>query len=602
MKPDGCYTAVTNEADLRDLAYVLSDFGTTIGLDTETTGVDYLTCELVGISITHRAKFGKYIPVKRHVKQVFLWDNSDDYLPIDMIAHYLNPILSDPNKIKILHNAKFDMHVLHRHGFDLQQPIFDTMIGAWVLGNIHGARFGLKDLAKRKLGYEMTEFKDLVGKKGTFDDVPLKDATAYAACDSDMTLRLYELEVERFKQYPTLIPTLELEQPCVEVLKKMEEVGAMVDQEYLKSLSKPLGRQMKNYEDFIYRRFGVFNINSHDELIDKINRHLGLKLEDAQFDTIVKYKDDHPVLDAYLRWAKRQKLKSVYVDGVLKLVNGNSRVHTEFKQNKKTGRISSNNPNLQNIPTKKDDDEYKADLPELRQSFMSGQDKTIVSIDYSQLELRIMAHIAGEDAWIAAFNSGVDIHEATAKAMFKVDRVNKDQRKAAKTINFGLLYLMTEFGLSKKLKCTIDEAKEFIDKFFENLPMIKQYMVDRKNEVVNRKYVETEMGRRLYFNYDLSNPKALPASIREGTNLPIQGLAADIVKKAMLEVDKLLDNYYSKMILQVHDELVIEAVNDEMPVIIPKIRDIMENIYRLDVPLVVDCEVGANWGQLRNYV
>lgn len=602
IKPNGTYISIITEGDLKDLAYILSEFGTEIAIDTETTGLEYLKAELLGISITHRGKLGYYIPVKRHATQLTLWDNPKDYLDIDIVREHLNPILSDINKIKILHNAKYDLHILHRHGFDLREPIFDTMIGAWVLGNVHGARYGLKELSENKFNISMTTFKDLVGK-GSFEDVPLRDATDYAGPDADMTKRLYDLEMETLKSYEFLRPVMELEMKCMLPLKKMEEVGALIDVEYLEKLEKPLAKQMAGYENIVHQHFGDFNINSNEQLLDKINRHLKLKIEDTKFETIVKYKDDFPVLEAYLRWGKRQKLHSVYVIGILERLDESHRVHTEFQQNKKTGRLSSNNPNLQNIPTKKDEDEYAKDLPSIRKAFIVKEGCKFVSIDYSQLELRITAHRADETPWIEAYKKGTDIHKATAAAVFKIpiSQVTKEQRFKAKAVNFGLLYGMSEYGLARRIKVSVDEAKEFINRYFENLPNIQKYIADRKREVIEKKYVETDFGRRLYFKYDLTNPKSLPAAQREGINMPIQGQAADIVKKAMVEVDSLLDNYKSKLILQVHDELDFEMYEEEMPILIPQIVDIMSNVFTLKVPLQVDVEYGDNWEQLRDW-
>lgn len=608
-QPDGTYQAITTVADLKDLAYVLGDFGEVISLDTETTSLDYLTCELLGISITHKPGLGYYIPVKRHLRQELLWDNPSDFLDIEIVRFYLNPVLSNPRKVKTLHNAKFDLHVLERHGFIISEPVYDTMIGAWVLGNVHGARYGLKDLAERKLGFKMTEFKEVAGKHKDFSLVPLKEATLYAAADADMTARLYVIEEEKFHNGSShLVPTRDLEMPCVRVLKKMEEVGALIDRPYLSGLDAPLRRQMKFHEKRVYDNFGDFNINSQDELKDKIYRHLGVVIPDVKFSTLFELKENYPIIESILHYTKRQKIHSVYVKGILELLDSNDRVHTEYRQNLKTGRLSSNHPNLQNIPTKKDDDsaadhEFVKDLPLIRKAFIAKPDYKIVSIDYSQLELRITAHLANEQSWIDAFANGVDIHKATAATVLKIplSKVNKEQRRKAKAINFGLLYGMTEFGLSKRINCSIDEAKEFIAQYFEHLDGIRRYIENRRAEVRGRKFVQTEIGRRLYFNWNLENPKSLPAAEREGINMPVQGQAADIVKKAMVEIDSLLDNYRTKMILQVHDELDFEMPISEMPILIPQIKEIMEGVFKLKVDLKCDVEYGDNWEELQDY-
>lgn len=609
MKPDGVYQAIVTEADLKDLAYVLDEFGEVISLDTETTGLEYLSSQLLGISITHKAGFGYYIPVQRHLRQELLWDNPRDFLDIDLVRAYLNPILSNPRKTKVLHNAKYDMHILKRHGFTLVEPIYDTLIGAWVLGNVHGARYGLKDLAERKLGIQMTEFAEVAGKSKDFSMVPLREATSYAAADADMTHRLFQLEEMKFQNGSgSLVATRNLEMPCVRVLQKMEEVGARIDKVYLKSLDSPLYKKLKLHEKRVLDHFGKFNINSKDELKDRIYRYLGVQVADTKFETLINLREQHPVIDSILHYTKGQKIHSTYILGILALLDDEDRVHTEYRQNLKTGRLSSNNPNLQNIPTKKDDDtdaayDFVKDLPLIRKAFIAKPEHRIVSIDYSQLELRITAHLANEPTWIEAFATGVDIHKATAATILKVplSRVTKEQRRKAKSVNFGLLYGMTEYGLSRRLKITIDEAREFIDTYFEHLPQIRKYVEDRKAEVRGRRYVETEIGRRLYFNWNTENTKSLPAAEREGINMPVQGMAADIVKKAMVEVDRLLNNYQSKMILQVHDELDFEMHESEMGILIPQIKEIMEAVFTLRVALVCDVEVGDNWEELQDY-
>lgn len=606
MKPDGIYQAITTEADLKDLVYVINEFNYDVAIDTETSSVDPFSCELYGISISYKPGFACYIPVKRHLSQMMLWDNPSEFLPIEILQQYLHPIFFNESKKKILHNAKFDMHVLERHGFYLVNPVYDTMIGAWILGNKHGVRYGLKDLVDKKLGFQMTTFKEVVGKKKNFSEVPLPDAVKYAAADADMTLRLHNMIEDVFPKYPSLLPTRELEMPIVRVLKDMEAVGALIDKSYLESLNKPLKRQMNLYSKMVYDTLGEFNINSGEQLKDKLNKHCHLRLEDTQFETLIKHKDENLVIDSYLRYAKRQKLQSVYVEGILKLLDKDDRVHTEFRQNKKTGRLSSNNPNAQNIPTKKDEDEYAKDLPEIRKAFIADPGCKIVSIDYSQLELRITAHRANEPAWIEAFNKNVDIHKATAAAVLKIpiSKVTKEQRFRAKAINFGLLYGMSEYGLSKRINVSIDEAREFINTYFENLPMVRKYIEDRKAEVRGRRYVETEIGRRLYFSWDTENPKSLPAAEREAVNMPIQGQSADIVKKAMVEIHKnILTSaaYETKMILQVHDELDFSMPLEEMPILIPQILEIMQGVYTLSVPLVCDVEVGDNWQDLKDW-
>lgn len=596
--PNGIYKTITSESDLKDLVYVIKDFYKEISVDTETTSVDPLTCELVGISISHKEGFGYYIPVQKYLQQKMLWDDPANFLTVEVVRSYLNQILEDESISKVLHNAKYDLHVLGRYGFNVSGNIFDTMICAWVLGNVSMARYGLKHLTKTKLGFEMLEYKEVAGNKPFYlVDLPL--ATQYAAADTDMTLRLKNKEMDVLANYPSLNNTLNLELAAIPVLKRMEEKGTPLDEEYLEQSGKLLNAQAKILANRVYDEFGCrFNLNSPEQLLQVLNKNK-INVTSTDEAALKANEDKHPGIKYILDYRKRLKLKSVYVEGMLnKLKNG--RIHTEFYQMLKTGRLSSSSPNLQNIPA------YLPDgLPSIRKAFITPPGHKFVSIDYSQLELRVITHVAEEPYWIEAFKNNFDIHKATAAAVNRIpiNDVTDYQRKQAKFTNFGLLYGESAYGLSNRTGMTVDEAEAFIKEYFSVLPRIQDYVQTTKELVKTRKYVETFNGRRLYFRYDANEPKQIAACQREGINFPIQGGAADIVKASMIEIDRLLlgSKFKTELVLQVHDELDFLMPEDEMPVLIPEIVKIMENIFSLKVDLKVDVEYGNNWQDLEKW-
>lgn len=610
IEPDGIYNAITDEATLKGAVDVIYNNNIKdIGIDTETTSLDYLNCGILGISlayVTNDMRFGWYIPVRYVAEQLSLLDDPSQYLDIETINHYLNKPLADKNITKHLHNAKFDLHVLNRHGFDVIEPIYDTMIGAWVLGNVATARYGLKHLAEEKLGIKMIGFSDITGKNNTFSKVSLNKAVEYAGPDGDVTLRLAEMEIPIFNKYRSLKPTLDIELKCIPILKGMEKIGALVDKDYLRKQSRYLSKQMKSLNKQMIDILGDINIDSDQQLKAAIKKRYDIRLNDVQASTlenIFEYNEDvfeeiKPLLD----YRKCAKLKSVYCDGILDLVENDGRVHTSFYQMLKTGRLSSKKPNLQNIPAYVQNG-FMTKLPPIRHAFITKPGYKFVSIDYSQLELRVITHVSNEQYWIKAFNDGKDIHSSTAAAVFgkDIDSVTKFERKRAKFVNFGLLYGESAYGLSKRENMTVEEAEGFIARYFSVLPKIQEYVESRKRQVITQRYTETFNGRRLYFKYDKKDRRAVAAAQREGINFPIQGGASDIVKSAMYPVHELLKNYKTNMILQVHDELDFEMAEDEIPILIPKIVDIMSNVFDLKVDLLVDVEIGDNWGELKEY-
>lgn len=600
-RPDGIYKPILSIHELRDLCEEISS-SDRLAIDTETSGLDYLTCELYGIALSHKEGFGWYIPVKRTPKngeQLSIFDISERSLTLEEIREVLNPIFMSVFIVKYLHNAKFDLHILTRHGFVLMEPIYDTLLGSIVLGNMKFQEYGLKHLTKVKLGYDMLEFKE-VTKKCPFHALEIQAQTDYAGPDVDMTLRLGSKLEEIYPRFPNLIKIRNLEFEVMPTLKDIESQGCLIDKDYLLNIGNSLSKDLSKREKEIHSLFEKkFNFNSNEQLLSLLNNTYGLNLHNVDEQALKSVKDSHPGIPAILEYKKRAKLLSTYVSGILsKLID--QRVHTDYYQLKVTGRLSSNNPNLQNIPTKKDN----SDLPLIRKAFIVPEGYQFVSIDYSQLELRLATHISEDETWTKAFLNDEDIHAATASSIYgkPIELVTAYERKLSKVTNFSILYGISAFGLAPRIEKSVEEAEEFIEQYFANLAGVKNYIQSCKARVLAKKWIETPMGRRVYFNFSDRDNKAKNAAIREATNFPIQGMSADIMKMAMVEVSKLLKSYKTKMILQVHDELAYEMEEDEMDILIPKIVEIMENVVQLRVPIRCDTEFGPNWEELEKYV
>lgn len=930
-RPDGTYIGITDIKDLEYwIAYIQYNRILDIGIDTETDSLDYLNCNILGVSLAFSIQdapnVGLYIPIKQEeIVQEVLWDSPSDYISLEDVVDNMNVVLSDERITKYMHNAKFDLHILERHGFVINGHVFDTMIAAWVLGNRAGNKYGLKYLTKEKLGFDQLEFNSVVGKNKDFSSVDLKTAVEYAGPDGDMTLRLAQLEKSVLKKFPSLQSTFDIETNCIRVLKDMEAVGSLIDTKYLRSVGRELGRDMYVLEESLESFLGGININSEKQLKETLQKKFDLNLDNVTAETIKTVAKDIPELNDLMVYRKKAKLKSVYCDGLLKLVDNNGYLHTSFYQMLKTGRLScvpleseiltkngwklhneirtgdlvlgfdiqkyeyvwtkiknvhygygsvgkiissdshgvdsekkgiyctadhrwvvksnlqdvigfstsknlprnhktllqprkvfpdneksiltkqqaflfgwyltdgfktgrnktfglginlikkrsidilekyllendipftkstykrgigiihafhvsckvfdeifhiteqkepseivmglsnearsdmllamlegdgskrknsnrydrfgalevqnkrtaeyfeilsmstgnpythrivkthvsnkfvhyqlilgelyknknskwnpeyecdvwcpetecgtwvvrqghniavtgnSSNPNLQNIPTKKDND---SSLPLIRRAFIAPPGYKFVSIDYSQLELRVITHVSGEEHWIKAFANNEDIHASTAAAVNhkSIEEVTKYERKKAKFVNFGLLYGESAYGLSRREGMTEAEAQEFINEYFKVLPAIEEYVRSRKAMVVNLGYTETFNGRRLYFKFDKNDKKTVGAAQREGINFPIQGGASDIVKKAMYEVWCLLKPYKTKLSIQVHDELDFLMAEDEIDILVPKINDIMGNVFQLKVELKCDTEIGDNWNDIEDWI
>ncbi len=623
---DGTYAAVDTAAKLADLIKKLKQ-SQRLSVDVETDSTDEVQTNLVGIAITPTTGEGYYIPVGHGVKtgtkpagQTSLFDSApdpeitaDDSIQLDLSAVQtaLAPILADANITKYMHNAKFDMTVLERYGLPVQPPIFDTMIASWVGNNAPGARHGLKDLVKDELNIQMTEIKELIGtgkKQLTMDQIPVDKVTPYAAADVDMTLRLAEAvekPLRENEQLGQIFQTLEL--PLIYVLKDMELAGIKLDTNALRQMSAQFGSRLLELEQQIHEVAGEsFNVNSTQQLSDILFTKLGLpteglkKTKSGHYSTaagvLEGLQGQHTIIDYILEQRTLAKLKSTYVDALPALVNPTTgRVHTNYNQiGISTGRLSSSDPNLQNIPIRTEQGR------EIRRAFVAEEGHRLIAADYSQVELRIVAHVAEDPGLLAAFANDEDIHTATAAAVLGIspEQVDKYQRRIAKAVNFGLVYGQSAFGLAQSTGMSREEARDFINTYFEKYPGIKRYIEETKKMAVEQGYVSTLLGRRRDFSNlaHLKGPQR-GAAEREAINMPIQGTAADIMKQAMITLYNQLheQKLQSRLLLQVHDEVVLEAPESEVEKVGALTREVMMNAFELRVPLKVDVEVGRNW-------
>ena len=578
-----------------------------IGLDTETTGVDPISCDLVGISLATEPKTGYYIPVGH--------TGGEKQLSLDVIRKRLGPVLADPNIPKAGHNVKYDIIVLERCGIPVKGIRFDSMIAGWIL-DPESRQLGLKPMAKALLGIRMTEIETLIGKgkqQITMDRVPVKDAAPYAAADAEVVLQLIPILREKMQAEQTEHIFTDYEIPLIPVLAEMEMRGILLDREFLTQMSADLAERLVSLEKEIYDLVGYpFNINSTQQLAGALFNTLGLvpprtakKTSSGNYstaaDVLEEMRGEHPVIDKILEYREIGKLKSTYTDTLPESIDKNTgRVHTSFNQTGTvTGRLASSSPNLQNIPT-------RTELgKQIRTAFTAAPGCELLSVDYSQIELRIVAHMSGDEAMISAFKAGQDIHAATAAAIYHCDisEVTKDQRRHAKAINFGLIYGMSSFGLSKSAGLTPSEASAFVKAYFEQFPKVKSFLDGLRLTAAQQGWVRTLAGRKRYFpnlkremNYNLRNREE-----REAINAPVQGTSADILKAAMIALPAELkkNGLHASILLQVHDELMLEVPNEELDETQSVVRSVMENITELAVPLLTEAKRGTNWGELK---
>ena len=598
------YYLVTDEAALRSLVERLRAEADVLAVDTETTSTDAMRAELVGISLTHTPGEAWYIPTQA--------PSGAPTLAPDVVQRHLGPLLADPDLPKCGHNLKYDLEILRRAGFTVRNLAFDTMIAEWLI-NPASPNLGLKNLAWARLGVQMTPIKDLIGtgrSQKAMDEVPLEKAAPYACADAELSFQLVQKLRPGLEEHQQLDLFQDLEMPLISVLADMEMKGVKLDMGWLETLSDELERRLARQEAEIYALAGQeFNVNSPQQLSGVLFDTLNLptrglrKTKSGYYSTraavLDRLSDAHPIVEHILTYRSLAKLKSTYVDALAELQNPETgRVHTSFNQVATvTGRLSSSDPNLQNIPIRTEEGRR------VRRAFVAEEGHLLVGADYSQVELRVMAHVSEDPALISAFRRGEDVHATTAAAVFGVPReqVGYDMRRIAKAVNFGLIYGQSAYGLSRQIGVSVSEAETFIRRYFERFPRVKAYMEQMKKEAVERGYVETLLHRRRYF------PELRPgshashnrrqAALRMAINTPIQGTAADIIKLAMLRLHRRLreEELSSRMILQVHDELVLEVPEEERDTVIPVICEAMQGAFELKVPLSVDVEVGTNW-------
>ncbi|HOA23135.1 MAG TPA: DNA polymerase I [Aggregatilineales bacterium] len=588
-----------------------------IAFDTETTATDQMSATLVGISLAIEPGVGYYIPVGHRLSE-----DEGQQLPLDLVIERLRPVMTNPNIRKIAHNIKYDAIVLRRHGLDVYPLSVDTMIGEWLLHPDAAQRkLGLKNLAFFRLGVEMTSISELIGsgrKQITMDFVPVAKAAPYAAADADMTLRLAEPILKELEEQEQLELFEKLEMPLVPVLIDMELKGMLLDVDYLRRMSKELGEVLEQrYQEICAVAGYEFNMNSPQQLSEALFEKLGLptrglrKTKSGYYSTAadvldeLRQYDTTGIINAILEYRELEKLRGTYVDALPQLVNPETgRVHTSFNQTGTvTGRLSSSEPNLQNIPVRSEIGRR------VREAFIAPPGHVLLGADYSQVELRVLAHVSGDEALREAFQEGQDIHATTAATVYNIDisEVTPAQRSFAKSVNFGLLYGMSAFRLARESELTLPEAEAFVQTYFERFPRVAQYLENTRRQAIEKGYVETLLKRRRYFpalqSSDSSQAAAMArrAAEREAVNMPIQGTAADIMKLAMIKLHRALaeQGMRSQIVLQVHDELLLEVPEEEAEEARELVCEVMENAYPLDVPLKVDAHIGQNWGELK---
>ncbi|KAB1854642.1 DNA polymerase I [Acinetobacter tandoii] len=569
-------------------------------IDTETTSLDYRIAEMVGFSIAFDAQDAYYIPLAHD------YEGAPEQLDRESVLAQIKPILENPAIKKIGHHLKYDAHIFANHGIELQGWYFDTMLASYVLNSV-ATRHGMDDVARLYLSHLTTTYEEVAGKgakQKTFNQIEIETAAHYAAEDAHVTFRLYEVLDKKLKVHPELINILHnIEVPVARVLTSMEENGIQLDLQFLDQLGEDFSKTMQDLENQIIELAGQpFNVSSPKQvgeiLFEKLGLKGGKKTSTGQYSTSesILEKLDHPISALILDYRGLSKLKSTYTDGLLKQANNDShRVHTSYHQAlTATGRLSSTDPNLQNIPVREEIGR------QIRKAFIAPEGRVLLAADYSQIELRLMAHFSQDDALLDAFRHGQDVHRRTASEVLNIplDQVTNDQRRQAKAVNFGLLYGMSEFGLIRQLGFTREESQNYIKQYFHRYPGIYEYMQRTRQVALEQGFVETILGRRLYTpEIDARNMMIRKAAERAAINAPLQGSAADIIKMAMIEVDKMLPKDQAKMLLQVHDELVFEVDADIADELAPKLAEVMQSVLEISVPLLVEVGKGNNWDE-----
>jgi len=577
-------------------------------IDTETTSLDTMKAQIVGICLAvqeNETRQACYIPLAHD------YEGAPAQLDMTMVLNTLKPILENPNVAKCGQNLKYDWHVLKNHDIELQGIQFDTMLESYTFNSV-ATRHNMDDLALKYLNHRTIHFQDIAGKgkkQLTFNQIDIEVAAPYAAEDADITLQLHQTLWPQIEAEPTLSKVLSnIEMPLLPVLAHMERNGVLLDTEMLAIQSDELTKKLADLEQKAHLIAGeVFNLNSSKQLQVILFENLELpilkKTPKGQPSTAEPVlaelaEQGHEMPTLILKYRSMAKLKSTYTDALPKQINASTgRVHTSYQQAvASTGRLSSTDPNLQNIPVR------SAEGRRIRQAFIAAPGHQLIAADYSQIELRIMAHLSGDAGLVNAFSEGKDIHQATAAEIFGVslDEVTTDQRRSAKAVNFGLIYGMSAFGLAKQLNVSRNLAQEYINLYFSRYPGVLTYMDTTKENAKANGFVETLMGRRLYLpDINASNGMLRQYAERTAINAPMQGTAADIIKTAMINMEAWLKTcpFDIKMIMQVHDELVFEVADEDMEAVKPHIKALMESALELNVPLIVDMGEGINWDQ-----
>lgn len=606
------YNAAESKTTLVNTPEALADLEKTlrkaemIALDTETTDTDVMKAKLVGISLAVQPDQGYYIPVG-HAE--------GKQLPLETVFEALREPLTDSKIAKAGHNLKYDYLVLKRAGLTVSPLTFDTMLAEWLI-NPASRNLGLKNLAWVRLGYQMTQIEDLIGsgrEQKTMDQVPISEAADYAAADASICLRLIPQLKEELQAQKAVSLFETMEMPLIPVLAAMEETGIQLDRDFFEKFSGELSQRLEEIEADIQEAVGYeFNLNSTQQLSEALFEKLGLEPPDRARKTSSGYYStaasvlegmigQHPVIDWMLEYRELEKLRSTYVDSLPQQINPETgRVHTSFNQTGTvTGRIASSDPNLQNIPT-------RTELGRrVRHGFVARDGWQLLAVDYSQIELRIVAHMSEDKAMLAAFNAGQDIHATTAAAVHGISltEVTPEMRRHAKAINFGLIYGMSAYGLTNATDLTLAEAENFITAYFKEFPGVKSFLDGLREQAAQQGYVETLLGRRRYFpnlqrgggGYNLRQREE-----REAINAPIQGTAADIIKLAMLQLPGEIEkaNLQAQMLLQVHDELIFEVPDAELEETAELVQGVMEKAFQLAIPLSTEAKAGKSWGSM----
>ena len=601
--PSKEYETVLSDKALKTWAEKLNKCSA-FAIDTETSSLDTMTADLLGISLSCEEGEGCYIPIQHS------YDGMPEQLSLNTIVKTLGEAISNNQTKLVGQNLKFDLPILNRHGIKVTEFLGDTMLMSYVL-NSTGTRHGLDRMAVHYLQYQPMKYEEVAGsasKQINFAQVEIPAATFYAAEDADITFRLFNLLDKKLQKEPKLINLLKtLEYPMLKSLLRVETNGAKINTNMLAEYSKELGLKIDKLSKTAFKMAGEeFNMDSPKQLVEILYNKLELPVlkktpkgqPSTNEDTLQRLAEEYELPKVIIQYRGLAKLKSTYTDSLINIQHPDTkRIHTSYQQAvTSTGRLSSTEPNLQNIPIK------TAEGRKIREAFVAEKGNVLISADYSQIELRIMAHLSGDKNLTHAFNNNIDVHSATASEIFDVplEEVTTDHRRSAKAINFGLIYGMSAFGLTRQLGIPRHEAQAYLDTYFERYTGVREYMDSTKELAKQNLYVETILGRKLHVTeINASNGLRRQAAERAAINAPLQGSAADIIKKAMIDVDEWIgeDNPNIKMIMQVHDELIFEVKKDFAEEALTHVISLMERAVKLDIPLIVDANQGANWNE-----